>query len=77
MRESRLAVQAERYNASSDANSWLGRIQSGGIRGGIFFDQLRSRRSPIKFVRVGFMAPRLNLGKFFLALEELIGRIKR
>ena len=43
----------------------------------VLLDQLRRRRRPVKFVRIGLVPARFDLGKLFLALEKLVDWLKR
>jgi hypothetical protein len=77
VRESRLAVQTKGQNAPGDAYGWLRRLQSGSVRRTVFLKKLFRRRRPIKFVWVGLVPARLDLGKLFLALLKLVDWLKR
>ena len=77
MSKARFSVQPQREDTPSDAHRWLRGFESGCVRRRVFFDQFLGSCRPIKPVRISFVAPRLDFGKLFLALKELVNRIKR
>jgi hypothetical protein len=77
MRKSGLTVDTKVDNSSGDAHRGLRRLKRRGIGASIFLKKFRRSRGAIEFMRVGLVPARLNLGKFFLTLQELIGWFKR
>jgi hypothetical protein len=77
VRETRFSMQAERENPAGDADCRLGGFERGSVGIAVLLKQLRRRYRPIEFVRIGIVSARLNLGKFFLALKELIDWLER
>jgi hypothetical protein len=77
MRKTSFAVQAKREDASGHAHGRFGSFERRGINRRIFFDELRRGFCPIEPVGVCVMAASLDLGKFLLALEILVVRLKR
>ncbi len=77
MGEARFSVQAKRKNPAGDADHRLGGFERGGVGIAVLLKQFRRRCRPVKFVRIGIVPARLNLGKFFLALKKLIDWIER
>jgi len=77
VRESRFAVEAQRDDASRDANLDVFGFKFGGSAIDVALDHLRGRQRPIEFVRVRSVAKRNNLFEFLLALEVLVEWLKR
>src|SRR5271156_5906973 len=76
MRESRLAHQPARNNASRHAHLYLLRLQLRGLRLPKLRHDRRWRMRPAKLVRKRRVPQRLNLFQFFLSLLELVARLK-
>lgn len=77
MGEAGLAVEPQRDNPSGNAHFRLGGFQRGSVSLAVFFQELGRGCRPIKPVGIGVMPARLDLGKLFLALEELVDWFKR
>ena len=75
--EARFSVQAERENPAGDADHRLGGFERGSVGIAVLLKKFRRRCRPIEFVRIGIVPARLNLGKLFLALKELIDWFER
>ena len=75
--EARFPMQAKGENAPGHTHHRLGDIQRGCVSGPVFLEQFLRRCRPIEFMRIGLVPARLDLGKLFLALQKLIGWLKR
>src|ERR1700724_3812713 len=77
MREPCLAMKAQRENAARRAHIYALAFQCCGVALAVSGNDLRGRRSLLKFTRVGVVAKRFDFGEFFLALEVLVERFER
>lgn len=73
MRETRFSVAAQGDHPAGDPHGGLGRLQRGRVGTRIFLNDFRRRGGRVKFMGIGLISPAFDLGKFFLALLELIG----
>jgi hypothetical protein len=77
MRETCLAMQPHREDASSHSNRWFFGFERCGVGRRIFVNKFRRSRGPIELVGIRLMAASFDLGKLLLALKILILRLER
>jgi len=77
VRETRFAVQTNRYDAPGHPHRGFGGLERCSVCRSIFFNEFRRGGRPIEPMRVCLMASSFDFGKLLLALEILIVRLKK
>ena len=62
VRKARFSMEAKGENATGNADGGLGSFQCGCISRAVLLEQLRRSGRGVKFVRIGLMPARLDLG---------------